>query len=135
MELVDTTNLFRTCVGIVAQPSSLFMKNALSLSQEEIALRAYHLFVDGGCQHGRDVEYWLQAEKELGAKFFTAPSSNGKSAGAGATFAPAPKKPATKVAAPAAEKPAAAKPAAEKPAATKKAPAKKAAAKKKKASE
>lgn len=80
--------------------------NTLTLSQEEIATRAYHLFVQNGCQHGHDVEYWLQAEKELGAKFFTAPADK----------------------APAAKAPAAKKAAAKKVAA-KKAPAKKAAKK------
>ena len=79
--------------------------NTLTLSQEEIALRAYHLFVEGGCQHGHDVEYWLQAEKELGAKFFAPPTDK----------APAAKAPAAKKAA--------------KKAAAKKAPAKKAAKK------
>lgn len=49
-----------------------FMKT-LTLSQEEIAQRAYHLYLAGGCQHGRDQEYWFQAEKELGSKFFTPP--------------------------------------------------------------
>lgn len=112
------------------------MNNALSPTQEEIAVRAYHLFLDGGCQHGRDAEYWLQAEKELGAKFFTpetaadsASYGNGHGDGAVAAAAPpkkaAKKKTASTTAAPSTEKPAAAK----------KAPAKKAAPKKKKASE
>jgi hypothetical protein len=136
MELSDTANFFRTCVGIAAQPSYLFMNNTLSPTQEEIAIRAYHLFVDGGCQHGRDAEYWLQAEKELGSKFFSPETgadggaSNGGGNGAVA-LAATPKKAATK------KKTAAATPAAaaEKPAVSKKAPAKKAAPKKKKAAE
>lgn len=88
--------------------------NTLTLSQEEIALRAYHLFLENGCQHGRDVEYWLQAEKELGAKFFTAPASATKAAPAAAKAAPAAKKAAAKKApapAPAAKKAPAKKPA------------------------
>jgi hypothetical protein len=48
--------------------------NTLTPSQEEIALRAYHLYLADGCQHGRDLAYWFQAEKELGAKFFTPPA-------------------------------------------------------------
>lgn len=48
--------------------------NTLTPSQEEIALRAYHLYLAGGCQHGSDLAYWFQAEKELGAKFFTPPT-------------------------------------------------------------
>lgn len=33
--------------------------------QQRIQERAYELFVEGGCEHGRDVEHWLQAETEL----------------------------------------------------------------------
>lgn len=47
----------------------------LTPKQEEIAVRAYHLYIEGGCQHGRDLEYWFQAEKELGGHFFTPPSA------------------------------------------------------------
>jgi len=32
---------------------------------EAIALRAYELFLARGGQHGRDLEDWLQAEREL----------------------------------------------------------------------
>ena len=32
---------------------------------EEIARRAYELFCARGCEHGHDVDDWLQAEKEL----------------------------------------------------------------------
>lgn len=32
---------------------------------EEVRLRAYHLFLARGGEHGRDVEDWLQAEREL----------------------------------------------------------------------
>jgi hypothetical protein len=31
----------------------------------EIAKRAYHIWEQSGWQHGRDVQDWLQAEKEL----------------------------------------------------------------------
>jgi hypothetical protein len=31
----------------------------------EVARRAYELFLTRGCQHGHDVEDWLQAEREL----------------------------------------------------------------------
>lgn len=30
-----------------------------------IALRAYELYCVAGCQDGRDLEHWLQAESEL----------------------------------------------------------------------
>jgi hypothetical protein len=35
------------------------------LSQYEIALRAFELYCARGGQHGRDLEDWLQAEREL----------------------------------------------------------------------
>jgi Protein of unknown function (DUF2934) len=35
---------------------------------EEIAARAYQLFVDRGYQHGRHVDDWLDAERELRSK-------------------------------------------------------------------
>jgi hypothetical protein len=36
-------------------------------SADEIARRAYELFLQQGAQHGRDLEHWLTAERELGA--------------------------------------------------------------------
>jgi hypothetical protein len=35
---------------------------------ESIAARAYLLWEEGGCQHGRHEEYWLEAEKLLKSK-------------------------------------------------------------------
>lgn len=35
------------------------------LSREEIARRAHDLYVQRGREHGKDVEDWLRAEKEL----------------------------------------------------------------------
>jgi hypothetical protein len=34
-------------------------------TREQIAVRAYELFVKGGYQHGHSDEHWLQAEREL----------------------------------------------------------------------
>lgn len=34
---------------------------------EEIALRAYQIWLEHGCTHGRDREDWLQSEEELHA--------------------------------------------------------------------
>ena len=34
-------------------------------SGEEIARRAHELYVQRGSEHGRDVEDWVRAEKEL----------------------------------------------------------------------
>mgnify|MGYP001033707066 CR=1 FL=1 len=33
--------------------------------RDEIARRAYEIWLDNGCPHGRDQHIWLQAEKEL----------------------------------------------------------------------
>lgn len=35
-------------------------------SHDEIARRAYQIYEEEGCQPGREVEYWLRAEAELG---------------------------------------------------------------------
>jgi hypothetical protein len=37
-----------------------------SPSREDVAKRAYELFLARGCTHGHDQEDWLQAERELG---------------------------------------------------------------------
>ena len=39
--------------------------NAEALTPDDIAFRAYALFLARGCEHGRDLDDWLQAEREL----------------------------------------------------------------------
>jgi Protein of unknown function (DUF2934) len=34
-------------------------------SHEQIARRSYEIFLSNGGVHGRDVEHWIQAEREL----------------------------------------------------------------------
>ncbi len=34
-------------------------------SEAQIEQRAYELYLERGCEHGRDVEDWLEAEREL----------------------------------------------------------------------
>ena len=34
-------------------------------TREQIARRAYEIWMDGGCPHGCDLDHWLQAEREL----------------------------------------------------------------------
>ena len=46
----------RVHVGEVGRP----------VSAEQIAQRAYELYLDRGCQDGADLDDWLQAERELG---------------------------------------------------------------------
>lgn len=36
-----------------------------TLTESEIARRAYALYLSCGCEHGRDIDDWLQAEREL----------------------------------------------------------------------
>jgi len=45
-----------------------------SLSHSEIANRAYELFLAAGAPHGRDLEHWLQAEREL--RYQSVPAGN-----------------------------------------------------------
>ena len=40
-----------------------------SPTREEIELRAYQIYVERGGTHGQDVEDWLQAERELVARY------------------------------------------------------------------
>lgn len=37
----------------------------LEITTEAIAIRAYELYVSGGCQDGQAEEHWLRAEAEL----------------------------------------------------------------------
>jgi hypothetical protein len=46
--------------------------NAASLNHDDIANRAYELFLSNGAMHGRDLEHWLQAESELRDRSVTA---------------------------------------------------------------
>jgi Protein of unknown function (DUF2934) len=41
------------------------MINKLKPMKDEIASRAYELYLQRGCEHGRDVEDWAKASKEL----------------------------------------------------------------------
>jgi Protein of unknown function (DUF2934) len=53
-----------------------------SKSNEEIARRAYEIYLDRGCENGRDVDDWLAAEKELKGEDFSS-SRKTKTAAAG----------------------------------------------------
>jgi len=58
----------RRSTKVVAMPTRV-TPHAVSQSPNpadaDIARRAFELFCERGCQHGRDVEDWLQAEREL----------------------------------------------------------------------
>ena len=40
-------------------------KAKIQPTQEEIALRAYHIYLERGCTHGDPMQDWLRAEREL----------------------------------------------------------------------
>jgi hypothetical protein len=44
------------------------------LSKEDIAHRAYELFIQRGNAHGNDIEDWVRAEKELTTEGVAAPA-------------------------------------------------------------
>ena len=46
-------------------PAASTASSLSSLSHADIANRAYELFLAAGAPHGRDLEHWLQAEREL----------------------------------------------------------------------
>jgi hypothetical protein len=50
----------------IAAASSIAATTAApKLNHDEIAHRAYELFLSNGAMHGRDIDHWLQAESEL----------------------------------------------------------------------
>ena len=40
-------------------------RNTAPATEEQIRARAYELYVEGGCQVGKEIDHWLQAEAEL----------------------------------------------------------------------
>jgi hypothetical protein len=52
----------RSAVAVDRAPSVL---NDGAASEHNVACRAYELHLARGCEHGHDVEDWLQAEQEL----------------------------------------------------------------------
>ena len=67
---LKTTGHLPVAKPTVAPPSSLIApprgnpKNA-GPSQDEIARKAYFLYLDQGCQHGQDMQHWLKAEAQM----------------------------------------------------------------------
>jgi hypothetical protein len=55
----------------IQRPSSASEQQAAEghPTREEIELRAYLIYIERGGAHGRDVEDWLQAERELLEKY------------------------------------------------------------------
>ncbi len=48
-----------------SRPAPQSRENAEGIPLEAIAQRAYELYAASGFQHGRDVEHWLEAERQL----------------------------------------------------------------------
>lgn len=48
-----------------AKATTVPVTAAAEPTQDEIAAKAYELFLQGGSMDGRDLEHWLRAEEEL----------------------------------------------------------------------
>ena len=53
----------RTATAADRAPSSL--AGPATVTNSDVARRAYELYLARDCEHGHDVEDWLQAEQEL----------------------------------------------------------------------
>jgi DUF2934 family protein len=55
-----------TAVSTAADRSSKSLsKRSAYVTDNDIAYRAYHRYLARGCEHGHDIDDWLQAEREL----------------------------------------------------------------------
>ena len=53
-------------VATAADRSAKSLTNGrANVAEHDIARRAYDLYLARGCEHGHDVDDWLQAEREL----------------------------------------------------------------------
>jgi hypothetical protein len=53
-------------IGIAKSPSGkVTMMPDPVLSQDKIRTRAYELYENRGCEHGRDEQDWIRAEQEV----------------------------------------------------------------------
>jgi hypothetical protein len=67
------TSSFQTGGATVAQPRRTNTKprpatTSGNIGHDQIAQRAHELWVKQGCRHGRDLEHWLEAERQLKAE-------------------------------------------------------------------
>jgi len=49
----------------LARSTKPFQGNEDGIPLDAIAQRAYELYASSGYEHGRDVEHWLEAERQL----------------------------------------------------------------------
>ena len=54
-----------TTAATTMRPSNPPRENSDGIPLEAIARRAYELYASSGFQNGRDVEHWLEAERQL----------------------------------------------------------------------
>ena len=59
---------------LVPTTKEVAMIERKELSKEDIAHRAYELYLQRGGEPGKDVEDWIRAEKELGTEPIVAPA-------------------------------------------------------------
>ena len=60
-------------VATVADRSAKVLTDgSANVTEHDIVRRAYDLYKQRGCEHGHDVDDWLQAERELRASSTTA---------------------------------------------------------------
>jgi beta-phosphoglucomutase-like phosphatase (HAD superfamily) len=65
-EITDQTTFQRIRAFIEELRERLHRRLASRRSRQEIKARAHELWEQGGRPSGRDLEFWLQAERELG---------------------------------------------------------------------
>jgi hypothetical protein len=46
-------------------PLSASAQREPTITREQIARRAYEIWQARGCPHGRDIDHWLEAERQL----------------------------------------------------------------------
>jgi hypothetical protein len=65
-----------TSTNVIAMPatesSTPALDKATGLTDRDIARRAFEIFCERGCEHGHDLDDWLQAERELRGSVGTA---------------------------------------------------------------
>jgi hypothetical protein len=52
-------------VKVAAPPAKAAVKPGKGPTQDEIATRAFEIYVSEGCREGTDLDNWLRAEREL----------------------------------------------------------------------
>jgi hypothetical protein len=53
-------------------------KQSTEEAQQKIERRAYEIWENEGCPHGRDLDHWLKAEAEITSSPSTAPAPSGE---------------------------------------------------------